>query len=321
MPAAGPASVSIGGIPWFPNFNNNGGAIAETSPESGSSTNQTVVRSDKRRTCASNSTRPLSNQIRCSAGLTWLSCEVDACNAHAGKGFDYHCALPLSSCTDRCESTSSHSRAGPSTRGPRPPCLVEAWRVCRRPRGSIWTSVPLFRRQLHICLRPPTPDRVRAPPAHPTTVLQQRCLGACCLTRSPRCCSSLAFPSTSPPAFSYGLDGIPIFGRYLFSASPGFATDLDQCGGHTHSGVGDPYILDGGYHYHAFYQTVTGTQNGGASATYTAHANGPYLCFKGNISTIPNFWTGGPTTQNPCASCPCQIPLPPTPPLPRHIPA
>ena len=27
-------------------------------------------------------------------GLTWTSCEVDVCNAHAGRGFDYHCALP-----------------------------------------------------------------------------------------------------------------------------------------------------------------------------------------------------------------------------------
>lgn len=24
------------------------------------------------------------------SGFTWLSCEMDGCNAHAGKGFDYH---------------------------------------------------------------------------------------------------------------------------------------------------------------------------------------------------------------------------------------
>lgn len=50
MPAAGPASVAVNGVPWFPNFNNVG-------------------------------------------GLTWQSCEVDVCNAHAGAHPHYRMAF------------------------------------------------------------------------------------------------------------------------------------------------------------------------------------------------------------------------------------
>lgn len=57
--------------------------------------------------------------------------------------------------------------------------------------------------------------------------------------------------SSHPPLIGYGLDGVPIFGRYLYPDSPGFALDLDQCGGHVHTGIGDPYIPEGSYHYRA----------------------------------------------------------------------
>lgn len=40
----------------------------------------------------------------------------------------------------------------------------------------------------------------------------------------------------------------------------------------------------------AFVQTVTSD-----GQTFTAYTNGPYLCFKGDLSAISNFWTGGPT--------------------------
>ena len=92
-----------------------------------------------------------------------------------------------------------------------------------------------------------------------------------------------------PPLVGYGLDGVPIFGRYLYSASPGSALGLDDCGGHAHSGIGDPYIADGSYHYHSFVVNITtsvaSVAPGGyaGTTTYTANANGPYMCWKGAL--------------------------------------
>jgi len=48
--------------------------------------------------------------------LTWTSCEVDACNAHVGKGYDYHYhGDPFSNTAGKCmyspsdyQSTTSH---------------------------------------------------------------------------------------------------------------------------------------------------------------------------------------------------------------------
>lgn len=69
--------------------------------------------------------------------------------------------------------------------------------------------------------------------------------------------SAANYTSTShPPLVGYGLDGVPIFGRYLYQASPGFSTPLDDCGGHTHTGIGDPYIPDSTYHYRASSRTA-----------------------------------------------------------------
>lgn len=69
----------------------------------------------------------------------------------------------------------------------------------------------------------------------------------------PQCMYSAANYTTSghPPLIGYGVDGVPLFGRYLYAASPGFSVALDDCGGHTHTGIGDAYLPDGVYHYRA----------------------------------------------------------------------
>ena len=38
-----------------------------------------------------------------------------------------------------------------------------------------------------------------------------------------------------PPVVGFALDGYWIYGRYLSTAAPGYATALDDCGGHNHS--------------------------------------------------------------------------------------
>ncbi len=52
------------------------------------------------------------------SGLTWLSCEMDGCNAHAGKGFDYHYhGDPFHATSGKCMySTSDYS--GPTVHPP-----------------------------------------------------------------------------------------------------------------------------------------------------------------------------------------------------------
>ena len=149
-------------------------------------------------------------------GLTWPSCEVDECNAHAGKGFDYH------------------YHGDPFG----PQCMYS--------------------------------------------------------------CASYASLDAHPPMVGYGIDGFPIFGRYLSAAAPGASTALDNCGGHVHSSMGTtasafPYVADNTYHYHAFVQTIAAN---GARQSYTAYANGPYMCFKGNLSAFTNLWLPGQPTAS-----------------------
>ena len=56
--------------------------------------------------------------------------------------------------------------------------------------------------------------------------------------------SNYANTSAHPPLIGYGADGYPIFGRHLSISAPGYNISLDECGGHSHSGMGDPYITD-----------------------------------------------------------------------------
>ncbi|KAG2449608.1 hypothetical protein HYH02_005141 [Chlamydomonas schloesseri] len=92
--------------------------------------------------------------------------------------------------------------------------------------------------------------------------------------------------NTHPPLIGFGLDGPWLFGRYTSSGQPGFSVALDACGGHTHDSMP--------YHYHS--QVLSQTTSGGvlkdvaAGQTYTAYPAGPLGCWRGNISSIPNFW-------------------------------
>jgi len=93
-------------------------------------------------------------------------------------------------------------------------------------------------------------------------------------------------PTGHPPQIGWALDGYSIYGRYLAATNLGFATPLDDCGGHMH----DSYD----YHYHT--QVINAVIGAGAlpgaptGAVYPATTVGPYKCFKGDISLIPNFW-------------------------------
>jgi hypothetical protein len=87
----------------------------------------------------------------------------------------------------------------------------------------------------------------------------------------------------------YGADGFPIFGRYLSAAAAGYGVSLDECGGHTHPGMADAYVADNTYHYHAFVESFSSSPVG----PFTAYAAGPYMCWKGNISAVENFWIAG----------------------------
>ena len=94
--------------------------------------------------------------------------------------------------------------------------------------------------------------------------------------------------ASHPPLIGYGLDGVPIFGRHLSSSAPGASVALDDCGGHVHSGIGDAYITDGSYHYHAFVSNISSLNY--APYVYSAYLHGPFMCWKGNINAIPNFF-------------------------------
>ena len=107
----------------------------------------------------------------------------------------------------------------------------------------------------------------------------------------PQCLYSCANYSTlqsHPPLIGYGLDGVPIFGRYLDAGAPGGSLALDDCGGHVHTGIGDAYLADGVYHYHAFVSNITSMNY--AAYAYVAYLYGPHMCWKGDITTIPHFF-------------------------------
>ncbi|CAE7242175.1 unnamed protein product, partial [Symbiodinium natans] len=110
----------------------------------------------------------------------------------------------------------------------------------------------------------------------------------------PNCVYTLDNYTGSDPhslTIGYALDGYTIFGRYSESGQPGIDTDLDLCGGHSH----DSY----GYHYHPSVETRTGS---GAMVTssYTAFYLGPKKCFKGQVSSISNYYADAskPYVQN-----------------------
>jgi hypothetical protein len=91
LPAAGAAGVGIDGVPIFPHYNNRGPPTAWT--RGAHHTYGTVALPDGcARVAPANDTTALTHWCApAPAGqLTWISCEVDKCNAHSGKGEDYH---------------------------------------------------------------------------------------------------------------------------------------------------------------------------------------------------------------------------------------
>ena len=97
-----------------------------------------------------------------------------------------------------------------------------------------------------------------------------------------------------PPQIGWIFDGHGTFGRYIDTSSLGFNVPLDGCGGHDHDDIG--------YHYHAaINEAVTdGGRYNPPSPTYDDFIQagmpylfttpGPYVCLKGDISLIPNYW-------------------------------
>jgi hypothetical protein len=89
-----------------------------------------------------------------------------------------------------------------------------------------------------------------------------------------------------PPQIGWSLDGYNIYGRHLSATNLGYSTKLDDCGGHVHGNLP--------YHYHA--QVLSSVSDEGVAngmkqgVDYYASTTGPYKCFKGDISKIPNYW-------------------------------
>ena len=98
-----------------------------------------------------------------------------------------------------------------------------------------------------------------------------------------------------PPQIGWFFDGHVGYGRYLSETSLGFDVPLDGCGGHTHD--------DLGYHYHSqVFEAVTdaGRYNPpmptyddfiAEGMPYIATTPGPYVCLKGDIGKIVNYWS------------------------------
>jgi len=84
-----------------------------------------------------------------------------------------------------------------------------------------------------------------------------------------------------PPQIGWSLDGYNIYGRHLSTKNEGYSTALDDCGGHTHGSYA--------YHYHA--QVISSTSTDGKTK-YVTMTNGPYKCWKGDISKVKGFWDG-----------------------------
>ena len=98
-----------------------------------------------------------------------------------------------------------------------------------------------------------------------------------------------------PPQIGWIFDGHGTFGRYLSPQSLGFDVPLDGCGGHDHDDIG--------YHYHALAMEAV-TDNGrynpptptyddfiAPGMPYIFTTPGPYVCLKGDISQIANYWS------------------------------
>ena len=98
-----------------------------------------------------------------------------------------------------------------------------------------------------------------------------------------------------PPQIGWFFDGHVGYGRYLSTTSLGFDEPLDGCGGHTHD--------DLGYHYHSqVFEAVTdaGRYNPpmptyddfiAEGLPYMATSPGPYVCLKGDVGKIVNYWS------------------------------
>ena len=89
-----------------------------------------------------------------------------------------------------------------------------------------------------------------------------------------------------PPIIGFGLDGVAIYGKYEedFSEMDGYNVPLDEYGGHDHD--------DYGYHYHAYAEEVSNTDNKGNTYDFTQH----FLmvgAYRGVINEIPDFQNGG----------------------------
>lgn len=84
-----------------------------------------------------------------------------------------------------------------------------------------------------------------------------------------------------PPLTGWGADGFSVYGRYISDQSLGYNVTLDDCGGHTHDSLP--------YHYHAHVIKM----NKSGFGDFYAFIGGPHKCWRGNISTVPEFWVNG----------------------------
>jgi hypothetical protein len=119
----------------------------------------------------------------------------------------------------------------------------------------------------------------------------------------PTCLYSAANYTTTlvhPPQIGWSMDGASIYGRYLSDSAPGGSVTLDDCGGHTH----DSY----GYHYHTQVVSTNSTNafpNHPTGVNYALFTPGVFKCWKGDITTISNFWATDKslekTLTQPCA--------------------
>ena len=98
-----------------------------------------------------------------------------------------------------------------------------------------------------------------------------------------------------PPQIGWFFDGHVGYGRYLSTTSLGFDVPLDGCGGHDHDSLG--------YHYHSkVMEAITdqGRYNPpmptyddfiAEGMPYMATTPGPYVCLKGDVGKIVNYWS------------------------------
>jgi hypothetical protein len=98
-----------------------------------------------------------------------------------------------------------------------------------------------------------------------------------------------------PPQIGWIFDGYATYGRHIDEKNLGYDVPLDGCGGHQHD--------DYDYHYHA--QIIAAETDGGvynpptptyddvnpAGIPYVLTTPGPWVCMKGDISLVPNYWS------------------------------